>query len=104
MASILLKGYEQSAFRLTQKINTLAKCNGIIWNVDLCLRYDALEHFVRLQDGYGNYMISKITQELRDMGVLVIQESGTYQVHLKRGFQRVYRIRLDALRHYAKEF
>lgn len=104
LAAILLQAYEQDAFHLTSRIEKLEKRDGIIWRNDLCLRREPLERLIRAQDGYGNHTISRIVQELKDIGALVIQESGTAQVYLKKNFPRVYRVRLNVLRHYAKEF
>lgn len=104
IAALLLEGLEQDAFDLCKKIEKLYRHDGIIWHGDLCLRREPLERFIRLQDGYGNYTISKIVQELKDIGALVLQEEGTAQVRLKKGTPRVYRIRLDVLKDAAEEF
>lgn len=68
------------------------------------MRKDALERFVRLQDGYADYSITQIVRELKDIGALVIQEEGTAQVKIKKDTPCVYRLRLDVLRSEAKEF
>lgn len=104
IAALLLEGLEQDAFDLCKKIEKLYRHDGIIWRGDLCLRREPLERFIRLQDGYGNYTISKIVQELKDIGALVLQEEGTAQVRLKKNTTRVYRIRLDVLKDAAEEF
>lgn len=68
------------------------------------MRRDPLERYIRAQDGYGSYKISKIVQELKDIGALVLQEEGTAQVRLKKETPRVYRIRVDVLEDAAEEF
>ncbi len=57
-----------------------------------------------MQNRYQNYTISKIVQELKDIGALVLQEEGTAQVKIKKGLPRVYRIRIGILESEAKEF
>lgn len=104
IAALLLAGYESDAFDLCKKVEKLDRHEGIIWRDDLCLRRDPLERFIRMQDGYACYNISKIVQELKDIGALVIQEEGTAQVRLKKGTPRIYRIRLDVLEDEAQEF
>ena len=104
IAALLLEGLEQDAFDLCKKVDKLDRHEGIIWKHDLCLRREPLERFIRLQDGYGDYTILRIVQELKDIGALVIQEEGTAQVRLKKGTPRVYRIRLDVLKDAAEEF
>ena len=104
IAALLLAGYESDAFDLCKKIEKLDRHEGIIWHDDLCLRRDPLERFIRMQDGYACYTISKIVQELKDIGALVLQEEGTAQVRLKKGTPRVYRILLDVLEDEAKEY
>lgn len=59
---------------------------------------------MRTQKGYQNYTISKVIQELKDIGALVVQEEGTAQVKIKKGVPRVYRIRINVLESEAKEF
>lgn len=104
IAAVILAGLEAGAFQMTKNIDKLWKKDGIWWRGDAGLRKDALERFIRLQDGYGTYTISKIIQELKDIGALVIQEEGTAQVKIKKGTPRVYRLRLDVLRDEAEEF
>jgi len=86
LAAVLLEGLRQDAFNLTKKIEKLNKHEGVIWKGDLCLKKSALERFVRIQNGYQNYTISKIIQELKDIGALVLQEEGTAQVKIKKRF------------------
>jgi len=102
--AIILQGYRKNAFNLTDKVKKLDKHDGIEWKRDLCLRRDALERFVRLQDGYQDYGIHKIVSELKKSGALVINEEGTAQVKLKKDTPRVYRIRLDVLKDCAEEY
>lgn len=104
IAALLLEGLNQGVFDLCRKVEKLERHEGMIWHGDLCLRREPLERFVRLQDGYGDYTISKIVRELKDIGALVLQEEGTAQVRLKKGTPRVYRIRLDVLKDAAEEF
>ena len=97
--------YENDTFTLTKKIEKLDKRDGILWKGNyLCLRRDALERTVRIQDGYQDYTINQIVRELKDMGALTIQEEDTAQVRLKKGTPRVYRINLDILEHYQEEY
>ncbi len=104
IAALLLAGYESDAFDLCKKVEKLDRHEGIIWHGDLCLRREPLERFIRIQDGYACYNISKIVYELTNIGALVLQEEGTAQVRLKKGTPRVYRIRLDVLEDEAQEF
>ena len=105
LAFVLLEcNSNYKAFHLTRNIKKLHKHDGIKWKNDLCLRSVALERAVRLQDGYQDYTLSKITRELKDMGALVIQEEGTLQVRLKKGTPRVYHIQLDVLEEYEERF
>ena len=104
IAALLLEGLNQGVFDLCRKVEKLERHEGMIWHGDLCLRREPLERFVRLQDGYGDYTISKIVRELKDIGALVLQEEGTAQVRLKKDTPRVYRIRLAVLEDAAKEF
>lgn len=104
IAALLLAGYESDAFDLCKKVEKLDRHEGIIWHGNLCLRREPLERFIRLQDGYACYTISKIVQELKDIGALALQEEGTAQVRLKKGTPRVYRILLDVLEDEAKEY
>lgn len=104
ISALLLEGYNHNTFDLCKNVKKLKSHEGIIWHGDLCLRREALERFVRLQDGYGNYTIAKIVQELKDIGALVIQEDGTAQVKLAKGAPRVYRIRSEVLFDTKQEF
>lgn len=104
LAEILLNGLQNGAFDLAKKLKKLEECDGMIWKKDLCLFRDALERYVRQQDGYAAYTIKQITRELQDIGALVVQESGTLQVKLKSGYPRVYRIRIEALEAARKQF
>ena len=104
IAALLLEGLEQDAFDLCKKADKLDRHEGIVWKRDLCLRRDPLERYIRAQDGYGSYKISRIVQELKDIGALVLQEEGAAQVRLKKDAPRVYRIRVDVLKDTAEEF
>jgi hypothetical protein len=104
VAAVLLEGLHQCAFSLTKKVEKLNKHEGVIWKGDLCIKKEPLERFIRIQNRYQNYTISKIVQELKDIGALVLQEEGTAQVKIKKGLPRVYRIRIGILESEAKEF
>ena len=104
IAAVILAGLESDAFQMTKNIDKLWKKDGIWWRGDVRLRKDALERFVRLQDGYADYSITQIVRELKDIGALVIQEEGTAQVKIKKDTPRVYRLRLDVLRSEAEEY
>lgn len=104
IAACILCGYEQKAFNLAKKPEKLVKHDGIIWEDDLCLRPEALIRFVRLQPGYHNWSRNHITQSLKDIGALVIQEENAATVHLDKDLPRVYRIRLDVLKDEAKYY
>lgn len=99
---LIVEGFYNDGFDLAKKPDKLPKHEGVIWKDDLCLRPEALERFVRMQDGYQNYTLSKISQELKDIGALVLQEAGTAQVKLRKDLPRVYRLRLDVLESEAK--
>lgn len=101
---LIIDGFYNDGFDLAKKPDKLPKHEGVIWKRDLCLRPEALERFVRMQDGYQNYTLSKISQELKDIGALVLQEEGTAQVKLRKDLPRVYRLRLDVLRSEAEQF
>lgn len=104
LAALLMAGYKKEVFDLTRKVEKLSRHEGIMWKRDMCLRREPLERFVRLQDGYKSYTISKIVQELKDIGALVLQEEGTAQVKIKRDAPRVYRIRIDVLKQVAEDY
>jgi len=105
IASLLLKAVEdKQKLRLTKKAHKLKKCDGILWESDLCLKKDALERFVRMQNGYQNYTISQIVRELKDIGALALQENNTAQVKLRKDLPRVYRIKMGVLKTEAREF
>lgn len=105
LASLLLRASKsKEVFHMTKKPKKLAECDGIWWQGDFCLKKEPLERFIRMQNGYQNYTISNITQELKDIGALVLQEEATSQVKIKKGLPRVYRIRISVLESEAKEF
>lgn len=105
----ILRGYKSKAFHLADSIEKLKKKDGTMWKGDLCIRPQHLLSFVRQQPGYHQYTRNQLTQELMDLGVLVIQEDGGYTVHLAKpkdgaSIPRVYRLRLDALKKTAKKY
>jgi hypothetical protein len=109
LAFCKLDGYQRKAFDLTKKFERLSKHGGIIRNNDLCLRLEELVRFVRLQPGYRDWRSNKITRNLKDMGALAIQENTSNTVHLpkpkgKKCIPRVYRIKLDILEKYSKQY
>lgn len=104
LAEIILAGYRQKCFRLAGSIKKLETHDGIIWGKDndLCLRPEALVSYVRSQNGYHDWGRNRITRALADLGALVLQEDGSYTVHLEKSHKgkpipRVYRIRLSVL-------
>lgn len=105
----ILKGYKNKVFHLADSIEKLEKKDGVMWKDDLCIRPQQLLSFVRQQPGYHQYTRNQLTQELMDLGVLVIQEDSGYAVHLARSkdsasIPRVYRLRLDVLKKTAKKY
>ncbi len=87
IASLLLKAIKnEDAFHMTKKTKKLSEYAGIWWKGDLCLTRASLERFMRTQKEYQNYTISKVIQELKDIGALVVQEEGTAQVKIKKRF------------------
>lgn len=98
LAAVICEGYKKHDFDLTKSLEKLDKHGGIIWKGDLCLRPEELIHYVRLQPGFHNWTRNRITQELKDIGALVLQEEGSGTVHLNKGSPRVYRIRVDVLK------
>ena len=91
---ILREAVDRDMFDMAKKPEKLWKHESIIWHGDLCIRKDPLERFIRAQLGYEGYTLKRILQDLKDAGVLVIQEEGTYQVHITHDAPRTYRIRL----------
>lgn len=102
----ILGGYWNDAFDLTKKLERLKKHDGIIWKDDLCVRPEALIHFVRQQPGYHDWSPNRITRALKDINALVLQEEGTATVRLskEKGVPRVYRIRLNILKETQKRY
>lgn len=60
------------AFHLAYSIEKLKKKDGVMWKDDLCIRPQRLLSFVRQQPGYHQYTCNQLTQELMDLGALVI--------------------------------
>ena len=109
IAYILLCGYRNKDFNLLKsqnKLDKLHKKDGVIFEGDLCLRSASLQSFVRRHNGYQNYNLSKIINELMDYGALCIQEEGTKQVKLSKdsNVPRVYRIKLDVLKNHEERY
>ena len=109
IAYILLCGYRNKDFNLLKsqnKLDKLHKKDGVIFEGDLCLRSASLQSFVRSHNGYQNYNLSKIINELMDYGALCIQEEGTKQVKLSKdsNVPRVYRIKLDVLKNHEERY
>lgn len=87
---------------MARKPSKLPDNEGIVFHDDFCLRKEPLEHFVQNQPGYKDWRITKICNELKQYGALVIQEDGTNQVKVED--VRVYRIRVDLLKKCAEEY
>lgn len=109
LAYILKKGFDDNKFCLlhgTKKIEKLYKRDGVVIHEDLCLRSAALVTFVRSQDGYHRWNLSRIVNQLLDYGALCIQEEGTKQVKVskEKNVPRVYRIRLKVLEEKAERY
>ena len=104
LAYCIHQGYCNEEFNLCKKTEKLSKHDGILWKDDLCLRLNALVQFVRRQPGYQDWSSKRIVQELKDIGVLVMQEESAATVHITKGTPRVYRIRLKALENAAERY
>lgn len=104
LAAIIYAGYEKKVFDLAQKPDKLKKHGGTIWKKDLCLKSDALVQFVRTQPGFQSWTRNRITQELKDIGALFLQEEDASTVRIHKGLPRVYRIRLDVLKDMAEYY
>ena len=98
LAAILYSGYINGDFDLAKKPSKLGQHEGTTWHGDLCLRPEALLRFVRLQPGFHGWSRNRITQELKDIGALVLQEENASTVHIDKDLPRVYRIRLNVLK------
>lgn len=104
LAFIIYQGFIAGCFNLAKNPENLDKHGGVIWGDDLCLRPEELIHYVRTQPGYHKWSRNRITQELKDIGALVLQEDSAATVHIKKKLPRVYRIRLDVLKDMAEQF
>ena len=104
IAACILCGYRQGAFDLAKKPEKPEIHEGTIWERDLCLRPEALIRFIRLQPGYHDWSRNRITQSLKDIGALVLQEENASTVHIAKDLPKVYRIRLDVLKDVAEYF
>lgn len=104
LAAVLYDGKKNDAFNLATNPKKLAKYGGTIWKKDLCLKSDALVQFVRTQPGFQSWTRNRITQELKDIGALVLQEEDASTVHIDKDLPRVYRIRLDVLKDMAEYY
>lgn len=107
LAYCIYQGYLNNAFDLCEKPHRLKDHEGMIKKNDLCLRPEKLIQFVRNQSGYQEWKAIQITRELKDIGALVIEETGSSTVHIgqkKDHAPRVYRIRLNVLKEHAEKY
>ena len=74
------------------------------------MKQTALVQFIRNQNGYQNYSSRKITDYLKDIGCLTINEDKSNTVHIgklkdgKRPLPRVLLIDVETLRDSAEEY
>ena len=82
--------------------------NGVIKQVGI--KPAALVQFIRNQNGYQNYSSRKITNYLKDIGALTLQEEKSNTVHIgklkdgNRPLPRVLLIDVETLRDSAEEY
>ena len=103
-------------FKLCRKKSNLFKRNGIVWKEkkgvikQVGIKQTALVQFIRNQNGYQNYSSRKITDYLKDIGCLTINEDKSNTVHLgkikdgKRSLPRVLLIDVQTLRDNAEKY
>lgn len=116
IAYLLCEAIDCDEFHLCRKKEKLFKRNGIIWkekkNVikQVGIKQTALVQFIRNQNGYQNYSSRKITDYLKDIGCLTINEDKSNTVHIgklkdgKRPLPRVLLIDVETLRDSAEEY
>ena len=113
---LLCEAIDSDEFDLCRKKTNLFKRNGIIWKEkkgvikQVGIKQTALVQFIRNQNGYQNYSSRKITDYLKDIGCLTINEDKSNTVHLgkikdgKRSLPRVLLIDVQTLRDNAEKY
>ena len=116
IAFLLCEAIDSDEFDLCRKKTNLFKRNGIIWKEkkgvikQVGIKQTALVQFIRNQNGYQNYSSRKITDYLKDIGCLTINEDKSNTVHLgkikdgKRSLPRVLLIDVETLRDNAEKY
>lgn len=116
IAYLLSEAIDSDEFKLCRKKEKLFKRNGIIWKEkkgvikQVGIKQTALVQFIRNQNGYQNYSSRKITDYLKDIGCLTINEDKSNTVHIgklkdgKRPLPRVLLIDVETLRDSAEEY
>lgn len=111
IAHLLCEAIDSDEFKLCRKKEKLFKRNGIIWKEKKgVIKQTALVQFIRNQNGYQNYSSRKITDYMKDIGCLTINEDKSNTVHLgkikdgKRPLPRVLLIDVETLRDSAEEY
>ena len=115
-AHLLCEAIDCDEFQLCRKKSKLFKRNGIVWKEkngvikQVGIKQTALVQFIRNQNGYQNYSSRKITDYLKDIGCLTINEDKSNTVHIgklkdgKRPLPRVLLIDVETLRDSAEEY
>lgn len=116
IAHLLCEAIDCDEFKLCRKKSNLFKRNGIVWKddkrgrpVEVGIKPTALVPFIRNQNGYQSYSSRKITDYLKDIGALTLQEEKSNTCHLgtdKKGriLPRVLRIDVQTLRDNAEKY
>ncbi len=116
IAFLLCEAIDNDEFQLCRKKSKLFKGNGIIWKedkrgrpVEVGIKPTALVQFIRNQNGYQDFSSRKITDYLKDIGALTLQEGKTNTCHLGtdkkgRNLPRVLRIDVQTLRDNAEKY
>lgn len=116
IAYLLCEAIDCDEFKLCRKKSKLFKRNGIVWKEkngvikQVGIKQTALVQFIRNQNGYQNYSSRKITDYLKDIGCLTINEDKSNTVHIgklkdgKRPLPRVLLIDVETLRDSAEEY
>ena len=116
IAHLLCEAIDCDEFKLCRKKSKLFKRNGIVWKEkngvikQVGIKQTALVQFIRNQNGYQNYSSRKITDYLKDIGCLTINEEKSNTVHIgklkdgKRPLPRVLLIDVETLRDSAEEY
>lgn len=116
IALLLCEAIDHDEFELCRKKSNLFKRNGIIRKedkhrrpVEVGIKPTALVQFIRNQNGYQDFSSRKITDYLKDIGALTLQEEKSNTCHLgtdKKGriLPRVLRIDVQTLRDNAEKY